>query len=920
MIIKLPRELSRRLAGFRLFTAIVSFSAFSACAELPVEQRQIAQAQPNQPAQNERAEAASPAAKNSPTAAATHAPVVLHVSAQEGSDSARGDAENPLATLQKAISLVRPGGTITLRGGRYPAAEISRAAHPDAWITLAARPGEQVIIEAGESDDYALRLNSVAGSPLYWRLRGLDIRGGRQAALSIDAAHVHLLDSQLQQSRGDLVHIEAAAEEAVLFGNRLKDAAADGVRLRGAARAWLLANSFAAIEGAAISVEQSGGELLVERNRVERAAIGVKLSAGSGGLLRNNIFVGGGQCLVAESPVGLDFLHNSCIENSANAAITLDLGESGARVRLLNNLLALADSATRALSLRGEHTAGSALEIDGNLYWHAAGEGRLRFASAAAGLDEADFGQWQRAGFDAAGKIGEPRFDAAASGYGPSAGSAAIGVGLGDVGVAEDYRGVPRGDRLVAGAVALGEESPLQREVQRKQLKRYPYLQSHSAEAVSIAWAVADSSRRSRVRVHDRDGRLVAESVPEAHDLPVDVTGFDFPMRQYRARVDGLQADTEYVFSVVADGRRVVRGLDFKTIPAVGAQRINFIAFGDSGTEYDQPRLVRDKVTERDENGDFRYPHDLVMGVGDLAYYKGNFLNFRQRFFAQMTGWKDRKLENSLLTHRPFISALGNHEYNNKAENLPLAFLTAFDNPLMDGIPEEDAERYFSFDSGPVHFLFIDTMKTAGDLDEQRFPQMRDWIEQDLKNSRQPWKIAFLHHSPLSFGPHGTWGDQRENSLIRKQLLSMMQDLGVQLVMFGHDHMYQRTVPLRFDERGKILRDDSGSIIAEGGVVYVAVGNGGAGIHNRQTQPSTYGSELWQEQRGKWGIGYDFLARRPDGQPVLYDNIAEDSDGPRDPKRRWGFTHVRVDGDKLDVTAYNFFGELMDDFSIVRDQ
>jgi parallel beta-helix repeat protein len=130
------------------------------------------------------------------TAAAVAAPApasavaTTYYVATNGSDSYAGTQAAPLATIQKAVSLVSAGGTIAVRGGTYALTtniQITKSGTAAAPITLTAHQGEKVIID-GEALPYtpgavgstipAAGRGAIHMEASHWRLAGLEIVHG----------------------------------------------------------------------------------------------------------------------------------------------------------------------------------------------------------------------------------------------------------------------------------------------------------------------------------------------------------------------------------------------------------------------------------------------------------------------------------------------------------------------------------------------------------------------------------------------------------------------------------------------------------------------------------------------------------------------------------------------------------------------
>ncbi|MFD6425346.1 sigma-70 family RNA polymerase sigma factor [Streptomyces sp. NPDC060198] len=117
----------------------------------------------------------------SPSSADDVAALSLYV-APDGSDGGDGSLAHPFATLGKAVGLVRPGGTVLMRGGTYrPAEAVDITTDADAThrITLANYPGESPVVDASGVPEGSWAITQTAD---YWTVRGLEIRGSRSHA------------------------------------------------------------------------------------------------------------------------------------------------------------------------------------------------------------------------------------------------------------------------------------------------------------------------------------------------------------------------------------------------------------------------------------------------------------------------------------------------------------------------------------------------------------------------------------------------------------------------------------------------------------------------------------------------------------------------------------------------------------------
>lgn len=120
-----------------------------------------------------------------------------------------------------------------------------------------------------------------------------------------------------------------------------------------------------------------------------------------------------------------------------------------------------------------------------------------------------------------------------------------------------------------------------------------------------------------------------------------------------------------------------------------------------------------------------------------------------------------------------------------------------------------DRMHNFSFDYGNIHFVFLDanphlfnalldytpTYKKS----PSNFPDyptlLRNWLINDLDSSNQLWKIVVYHQPAFSSGN----GTLRNNQM--RRIAKVLEDHGVNLVFNGHEHNYQRTLPIRALDR-----------------------------------------------------------------------------------------------------------------------
>lgn len=86
--------------------------------------------------------------------------------------------------------------------------------------------------------------------------------------------------------------------------------------------------------------------------------------------------------------------------------------------------------------------------------------------------------------------------------------------------------------------------------------------------------------------------------------------------------------------------------------------------------------------------------------------------------------------------------------------------------------------------------LIGDVLFVGLNSNEPDNPRQRAWLVDTLSKTTARWKIVSLHHPPYSAGYQGSSAD------VRRAFAPVFEQYGVQLVLSGHDHDYQRSIPI----------------------------------------------------------------------------------------------------------------------------
>ncbi len=297
-------------------------------------------------------------------------------------------------------------------------------------------------------------------------------------------------------------------------------------------------------------------------------------------------------------------------------------------------------------------------------------------------------------------------------------------------------------------------------------LVRGPYLQSGTETEVTLRWRT-DTPTDSLVAYGPSPGSL-SSSV-------VDPT----PTTEHEIRLSGLTPDTKYFYAIGDTARLLVGDGDtyfFVTHPPVGTVKpIRVWVLGDPGTGNRHARAVRDAY--HDFTGE-RHT-DLWLLLGDNAYDDGTDQEYQDHFFDIFP---------EMLRKSVVWPTLGNHDgvtADSATQSGP--YYDIFTLP-GNGVVPSSTEAYYSFDYGNVHFVVMDSY----DTDRSPTGAMASWLELDLASTLQDWIVAYWHHPPYSKGSHNS---DSESAMIqmRERFVPILENYGVDLVMTGHSHSYERS-------------------------------------------------------------------------------------------------------------------------------
>jgi acid phosphatase type 7 len=305
---------------------------------------------------------------------------------------------------------------------------------------------------------------------------------------------------------------------------------------------------------------------------------------------------------------------------------------------------------------------------------------------------------------------------------------------------------------------------------------RGPYLQQTSQTSTYICWKT-DSLTITKISYGTSKQNL--SSVFYDNTL----------IKNHFAHITGLLANTKYFYTInITNFINCPDTFYFYTTPANNtSQRMRFMALGDCGSGYPEQYNLKKAINYYNQS------HlDGILLLGDNAYENGLETEYQNKFF-------DVLKTDFFFPYTCIYPAPGNHDYANNtalAQNHSIPYYDIFKTPQLGelGGLASNHKEFYSFNYGNIHFISLDSYGIESGsyhLWDTLGPQYQ-WLKQDLQQDHSLWKIVYFHHPPYTMGTHNS---DTENDLIqiREHITPLLEKYGVDLVLNGHSHNYERS-------------------------------------------------------------------------------------------------------------------------------
>ena len=283
-----------------------------------------------------------------------------------------------------------------------------------------------------------------------------------------------------------------------------------------------------------------------------------------------------------------------------------------------------------------------------------------------------------------------------------------------------------------------------------------PYPQNPKIDSISILWTTSSATT---------DNSVYYGLTPSCENVVYNNISSNF----HEIELEGLSPSTKYYYKVISETLESDVYFFYTTFEE--DEFIRFIAFGDSRGVWDNWVNAGFVASAIEKENPF-----FVIHTGDIVN-DGKVLS----------EWIDYFSISKFVHNSTLFPSLGNHEN--------------YGDPYFKYFILPNNEYWYSFDSGPVHFICLD----SNFRNSLRLSQLF-WLINDLRSNTKPFTIVYFHYPPYSSGNHGS------TYILRFLWGFIFEYFKVDIVFNGHDHCY---------ERGKVES-----------VNYILTGGGGAPPYN----------------------------------------------------------------------------------------
>ncbi|WIM67660.1 metallophosphoesterase family protein [Corynebacterium breve] len=388
----------------------------------------------------------------------------------------------------------------------------------------------------------------------------------------------------------------------------------------------------------------------------------------------------------------------------------------------------------------------------------------------------------------------------------------------------------------------------------------------------------------------------------------------------HKVTADGLEADTQYYFQLGSPTEGLSEVGSFRTA-SEEADGVQFIHYTDTQNAYWNANV----------NNEAAYGADTlekaleVAPEADFAVHTGDFVEIAQ----VEDEWVDNlDMSRESNMNLPHAYTPGNHDeyglrYTNELD------LTAFNDHTNVPVTNDkiNGGSYYSFDHSGAHFVVLNTndnKKSEDNPDGGAIgTEQMEWAKQDIAEAREngaDW-IVLAYHKPVYSASYHALQDS-DVQVTREEFVKIADELGVDVVLQGHDHNLTRTKSLVYtphnfsygevEETEKTIIDGVEYHVNPEGVTYVIPNTSGTKTydaiyqkgadHVAKVRPRL--NWMTPENINHWNSLFD-IAEQPEKSPKFehkHDNYRQ--------SEQQTFAVYTVDEDTFKIEFYMVEGDL----------
>lgn len=369
----------------------------------------------------------------------------------------------------------------------------------------------------------------------------------------------------------------------------------------------------------------------------------------------------------------------------------------------------------------------------------------------------------------------------------------------------------------------------------------------------------------------------------------------------HKAQATGLKSGTEYQFRVGDASLDLWSDAgSFKTSDDDG--KFTFIDLADPQAKTELEAELSADTFEKANN---------TVADSEFTIVNGDFVD--AGINEEQWGWVLDAADDTLL-NTTLVAAAGNHDED------PMAYIEHFNIDTPSGSSTETG-AYYSYNYENAHFIVLNNNEDSEEYRDFSVEQI-NWLKEDAAKANADdnidWIIVVMHKGPYTTSNHATDDDIMGANGVREKVAPLFAELGVDLVMQGHDHIYALTKPISNGiamDTEKVIDEYKGLQVEYSlnpkGTVYMIPSTAGPKVYYKNT-------EIGQEY-------YSLFETADEHSAAQYGADQNDSSRPVRGQIQ-NFVEFSIDGNKLTGIVYEIDqnkndGEpyILDSFGMIQD-